>query len=212
MVCLISIIPNICFTSNWLNFGGGTGIVWFIVLYCIGGYIRKFIVINQKSSIIFAKYLSIALLVPISRFLIANISYKRLGQIKNDGIFYSYNSVLVLGASVYLFLFFLSIKIRNIYFEKIILYFSSASFGIYLLHDNPYVRKLLWNYLNLHKYAEERYFVLILIIVVMFVFGLGTVIEKMRKKFMHIYDNRLSIKIAKKIEVIITYIVVKKEI
>ena len=41
-VSLFSIIPTLAFYSNTFNFGGGYGVVWFLVLYIIAGYIRKY--------------------------------------------------------------------------------------------------------------------------------------------------------------------------
>ena len=65
--------------------------------------------------------------------------------------------LLIILVSLLLFIGFQKTKIRN---NKIINHISSATFGIYLIHDNPYIRSFLWNLLNKGKeYSNKPNFI-----------------------------------------------------
>lgn len=63
--------------------------------------------------------------------------------------FYSRNSLLTIILAILLLLCFKDIKLKSI---KFVNYFASLAFGIYLIHDNYYVR--IWMYDNLFHCKE----------------------------------------------------------
>lgn len=180
LIALFSAWPNLFFLSVGLNFGGSFGIVWFFVLYCIGAYIRKY---SKKESNVWkwvGSYLILSGLIPFSKFILSKISVKYLNSFVPDSLFYSYNSILVLGASIALFNIFIRIQIKNTFFLHMIRFFSGSVFGIYLIHDNPFIREYMWNTLAISQYLNFKGFPFIMLGTVLLIFMIGTFIDKLR--------------------------------
>lgn len=187
-VALFSIHPSLLFYSQGLNFGGGTGIVWFLVLYLIAAYIKKYHKPNFRPRSYIILYIIFSALVPISKFTLELCSKQTNINISNNGILsklinniYQYNSFFVLCGSVLIFLVFLNIK--NDFLSKKILYVSPLCFGIYLIHDNNNIRPLLWGLINPSLYTEKWFFPLLLFLVVILIFIFCAFIEVIRIKF-----------------------------
>jgi len=136
----------------------GMDAMWYIVLYFVAVYIRRFTKWGDEDTSGEQKgfmstpfpglilYLAGCLLIYGEAMLLRSIYIKtdNLSYILN--ISYAYNHVLVLAASVALFTFFLKIKVSKkagIVFE----FLGKYSLGVYLLHENLSIR-----------YAWERLF------------------------------------------------------
>jgi len=185
---LFSIWPNIFFFSGTLSFGGGEGVVWFIVLYLVAAYLRLYYQPSYKMKKYIYIYIIITLLLPLSRFMISMLSITSLSDIfsadlfiKGSSIFYSYNSILVYPSSIALFVLFLNINIKNEYFKKVILLFSPLTFGVYLIHDNKHMRFVLWEYVNAPLYISQWYFPIFMVVIIMLIYLACSFIEKLRK-------------------------------
>lgn len=120
---------------------------------------------------------AIALLSEIKSF---NILSDEL-LLKGSGIFYSYNSIFVYPASVALFVFFLNVNVRNQYLKNVILFFFPLTLGVYLIHDNKYMRTVLWNYVNAPIYIPQWYFPILMIAIIISIYIICSFIEKSRK-------------------------------
>lgn len=186
-IALFSIHPSIMFYSQGLNFGGGTGIVWFLVLYLIAAYIKRYYKPNFRPKAYIILYIIFSALVPISKFTIEICSKSSITKIAStDNVsklidkIYQYNSFFVLCSSVLIFLIFLNIK--NNFFSKKILYISPLCFGIYLIHDNNNLRPLLWGLISPYLYTEKWYFPLLLFFIVILIFICCCSIEIIRNK------------------------------
>ena len=59
--------------------------------------------------------------------------------------FFKNNSIFALAASVGTFILFLNIKVKKALISKVSLTFGSAAFGVYVIHNHPYLRDLLWD-------------------------------------------------------------------
>lgn len=180
LTLLFSVWPTFFFLSVSLNFGGGFGIVWFFVLYCIGAYIRKYVKKDRNVWRWAGAFVILAGMIPLSKFVIAGISGKYLNNFVPDSMFYSYNSILVLGASIALFGTFLRIEIKDKFFSDSICFFAGSVFGVYLIHDNPFVREYMWQTLNMPQYVDRAYFLFIMAGIVLLIFLSGTIIDKVR--------------------------------
>ena len=117
-------------------------LVVFVVLYLMGGYMRFYCNINNKTVKSWGKkILLISLVMIYASILLIDI----VGNIMNfnKGIFYytGYQSILALFMAVGLFLVFKNIKISD---SRIINMVASSVFGIYLIHDNPIISKIVW--------------------------------------------------------------------
>jgi surface polysaccharide O-acyltransferase-like enzyme len=71
--------------------------------------------------------------------------------------FYEYYSIIVVLSSVFLFLAFLSIKIKGK--KEYLVKISSYVFVVYLIHEHPSLRKVLWDTITPFKYSDSVVFI-----------------------------------------------------
>ena len=120
-----------------------------LICYCIGRLLYFFIQAENK----LLKYRSILYFIVYVIFCI--ISF--LGTVflyfitkKNYWFRVSiYSSPITLLASISLFLTFFNLKMKN---SKCINFFGHSTFGIYLIHETPLVRPVLYKFLNAYQY------------------------------------------------------------
>lgn len=142
-----SVVPNIFYSSSWLNWGGSSGIVWFIFLYLVAAYIRLYVDIAQISLRKLLPLLILFMLLPlISKIIIANLSLYFTGNIIGSSIFFVKNSIIIFPMSVLFFLTFMKINISGKISEKIVPFFASSIFAVYLISENIYLREYLWSW------------------------------------------------------------------
>lgn len=65
----------------------------------------------------------------------------------------TYSSPITILASIFFFLTFLNLRIKN---SKFINYFANATFGIYLLHESPLLKDNLYRLVNASKYYYSQ--------------------------------------------------------
>jgi len=124
----------------------GMDAMWYIVIFMVAVYIRRFVVIKSKT-VFLVLYLVFSVLILGESLVIRNIflSSGRLSHIM--GISYNYNHLLTLASSVMLFIFFLNVKVPEAA-GKIFAILGKYSLGVYLLHENLSIRyywqPLLW--------------------------------------------------------------------
>ena len=142
MIILWSIFPTFTFAGFEYN-----DLIWFIVLYFIGSFIRLYVDINKLSNkkliLIFTisllvSYLSYMLFCSIG-LLINNKSLLTIAQ-----ACYLENNIFILISSLSLLLIFLK---RKNFSNKYINFISGSMLGVLLIHDNLFVRKYLWKIL-----------------------------------------------------------------
>lgn len=147
----------------------GFSVYWFIYLYLIGGYIRLY-VNDEKKLFLKSKKTKFAIWIIVIAFQIF-ISYN---ETKNIRLFLKYDNVYTLIKTLLIFMIFKDLKIKNEKLNKLILAISPLTLGVYLLHDNRYVRSLLWNdLLTPFQYvgSAKLYFVMIISVIGIFIFG-----------------------------------------
>ena len=110
------------------------------------------------------------------------LSSKIEGIDKYSGWFYKYNSILVLWSSISLFIIFLNFKINNFKISRFIRFFASATFGVYLLHNNPSLRDYFWSVLNITSFINNWWSIFAYIGIIIAIFLTCTFIEVIRKK------------------------------
>lgn len=130
--------------------GGGNGILWFVVLYLWGAYIRKYgiNILNKFGKTTF-RYCAICLIAFIlSTLMIFSIKVVDIpGEDFITSILWSYASIPVLLGSIFVFLIFLKIRIPEGIGRKISVV-SSSTLGVYLIHDSEWIRSSLWSFIN----------------------------------------------------------------
>lgn len=104
--------------------------------------------------------------------------------------------------AIILFVFFKDIRVTNKIINKAIAYFAPLSFGVYLIHESPYIRKVLWETVNPIKYLSKSNGILIIymLLVVVLIFICGCLVEYFRKFIVNCIGGRLINKLSTKIE------------
>ena len=149
--------------SNPLGLSNGYSVLWFIVLYIIAAYIRKYDYSIKRP---FLLYLCGAITMFLIWLLLHQLrnSIGILKEYKLEDYYYNYCSVLNLFSSVSLFVFFLRKNIRK--GKQIISVITPLTLGVYLIHDNVRLRKLLWpftmNLISMPFYARALFSVVII--------------------------------------------------
>lgn len=195
MIIIWSVIPSIFgfINNNTENFLFYNRLIWIYIMYNIGYYIRNFTTKSKKRLKFYSRCLILSVIV-----LLISISFLDYIGIKyvffSDRAFFLWtpNSILLLIMSCSLFMIFGYIKIINRYIN----YVASFTFGVYLFHDNDYIRILLLNIIfNSKQYQNNNKLGIYLLMITVFVYLLSLVIETIRK---HIFEKIFD-KIRKKI-------------
>lgn len=177
--CIIPTFKLIVFQFNSL--------IWFIVLYCVAGYIRLYSddwKISNKVCFVFS-----GLIVVITYFLV---------------IFFYQNSHLfamqTLSMFLISFLLFLGFKKTNIEYNFFVNNIASTTFGIYLIHDNAYMRSFLWiDFFKVKVFRNSNFLIPYSIYICLIVFVTCTIIDLIRQytieqyymKFISIIEQKL---------------------
>ena len=122
----------------------GSDLTFFLFLYCLGAYLRLYHEENRRKASFW--FLCAFGIVTVCIGIIVAVDIwddHSMGKVKLlDYLFNYQNHVLILLLSLFLFLGFKALNIKN---NRIINWVSSLTFGIYLIHDNWQIRRYLWN-------------------------------------------------------------------
>ena len=169
--CIIPTFTNRVWESNEL--------LWFVFLYALAGYLRLYVDISAVKS---GRWLLPAFVVMLLTFLSA-VVFDVLGTkislfASHATFFYDMQKLPVLAAAVMLFVGFSNARIGYVPFINIV---SSACFGVYLIHDNNYIRPLLWHTLFKNAaYQDSRYLIPYTLLEIVLVFVACTILELLR--------------------------------
>lgn len=154
---------------------------WFIFLYIIASYIKLYVHLSLNYMLHLKR-----VLIGIAIYLISILAFNLFGDILNNkfllknSIYLSNpKSILLLFISVELLMMFLSMKKWSNKFVNII---ASATLGVYLIHDNNFVRPYLWKDLldNQSMYHSE-YLIFHAICSIILVYIICTIIDLLRQ-------------------------------
>ncbi len=173
-VILFSSVP---FFNRSLIFNND--LIWFVLLYLIAGYINiygfdkrfkhKTYLIGFISLYLFTYILGVS-------FLIFNKDYAYKDY--SSYYFFSQDKITFLLISIFLFCFFATMKERK---NKIINLIAASTFGVYLIHDNPYIRNYIWKELfKVSSYINSPYLFLYSILITFIIFIVCTFIDLIR--------------------------------
>lgn len=150
-ICLVVLLFLFCFYS--LDFGdnfvlnGGYSLLWIAMLYLIGGYIFKYNPLSKiKNYQLILIVLACILFTWIPRFIIESFYdrggiFQKLYGFKDD--FISYTSPTITIIAISLLELFSRMKLNKI--KSVVTFFASTSFGVYLIHVQNNIWKLLYN-------------------------------------------------------------------
>lgn len=179
---IFSIIPS--FTISDAFIGDGYTLYNFIYLYLIGAYIRIYTSTNKykdKTKIL----IFLTIIYPIINFS-STLIFKYLVPFSNLSIkFYknsfNYNNPIVILQSVTLFLLFSTFNLKS----KIINTMSKLTLGIYLMHDNKFIRNYIYKYLKIDNGVITSFsFIFYVLLISLIIFLFCAIIEWSRQKIL----------------------------
>lgn len=169
------IIPT--FTTSNLNF---SNFIWFITLYIIGAYFRlnKETVLNhRKGNLLVLSGSVLTLLLAVISFDWLSISNAQLGSYATW--FAGLNKLPAVAISISLFVLF---KNWQLPYNKGINSIATTTLGIYLIHDNPFVRSVLWTkILKSNTFLHSPYLIVHCLLSVVAIFIIACLIDKIRQ-------------------------------
>ena len=205
---LVSVISFIMGVLSFPN--DGFTLYQFIFLYLIGGYLKKYPLeksyLLKKCSkqlfqvILISVFLSCVLLnfctyITVFALKDVNTIFNAIYTTMSQTIMWYSNPFVIIQTVAYL-LFFNTLNIKS----KLINMLSSLTCGIYLIHDNVYVRNLIYVQLGVDKgpiYSTR--FVLYILLVTVVIYVVCAVIEFCRQLlFKFIKERKISIKLRNK--------------
>ena len=168
--------------NNITSIGYDFGIVWFIALYAISAYIR----LHQSKVFDNKKLCIITIIITFCMFF--------FGKVFLDLVLFEMKNLTCLISAIAIFCFFKNLKIKH---NPSINTIAAATFGVYLIHDNPIVRNWLWtDFLHCPEYATQDGFLIFAILTLVALYILFTFIEILRSKLFSKISKSFKNKIA----------------
>ncbi len=169
--CIIPTFLAMSFQSNYL--------LWFMFLYALAGYIRLY---GFPPSLSAGKCLLLHFLCMLLTFgsaVVLDILGTRIPVLAAKAtFFYDMEMLPIFLAALFLFLSFLKLDIGS---RPLINSVSAAMFGVYLIHDHPYVRRFLWQSVFANAFhADSHLLIPYSLLVISLVFVGCTAIELFR--------------------------------
>lgn len=179
-----------------------SNIDWFILVYLIGAYLKKYRIKyfeNQKRNIVI---LSSFVFVGIITIFILDKLYDRLGF---NPLHFTLpmNQIICLAISIYLFVIFKNISIKD---NKTVNKIASCTLGVYLIHGHILARDIIWyNVYNITEFTNSKYLVIyeIFVVVTLYIFCVfidfirQNTVEKLYMKFIDRIEEKYGGKIKK---------------
>lgn len=164
-----SIIPNKIIADS------GYGIINFIVLYVIGGYLKLHYNNSKNFSYWGIRYILFSSLTFISLFIPA---------IKDNA--WAYYFITNIFSAICLFNAFNKINIKS----NIINTIAASVFGVFILHLNPYILNIQYKIAKTDLFWNSKFMILHMIITCIFIFSIFVFVDILRKKlFDKIFNN-----------------------
>ncbi len=172
LLVINSIIP--IYLKNNVALNTGNSVFWFINLYLIAAYLKKYPKDFKKFNLLITTIISIL----ISAFL-ATICYNKF-DFNTAMHIYKYNLIFALIPSVTIFMIATNSKktYSNI-ISKIITFLSSSTLAVYLISDNSLLRNILWNNIIItNKYTNTYIYPIYILITSIIIFLICILIDK----------------------------------
>ena len=170
LTIFLSVIPSSYSEFNYISF---SYLGYMILLYLIGGYINIYGINIRHKIILLILGIVIIVLLIVFPYLLYNIStYNWLTGV---------NNIVMLIIAVLMFDIFLEMNIK---YNKFINIISNSILGVYLIHDDLYMRNIIWNkFVIADQYMHYKWYFLYIIIGSVAVFVSCIIIDKIFRIF-----------------------------
>ncbi|WP_430538303.1 acyltransferase [Clostridium perfringens] len=176
-ILIFSIIPTFYPLADYnINLKGGTNLIWFIILYFTGAYIRKYKIDFEKRKKLFIIF-SCMFIVIFTKISFCFILNRTVG----GAIFYHHNSIFIYISSVTIFLLFKNLNIKNDFIKKCILLGASVSFGVYIIHENIFIKNFIWDKILDIQNLNSKYWPIFAILTILIIFIFCSILEYFRQ-------------------------------
>lgn len=158
----------------------GFSVWWLAIVYILGAGIKKYRMEERFSR----KTLQLFLISDVLITSVLKLLMQKYG-INIWGRLYSYNAPNIIFMAVVLFMLFLKIDFKKFLLKgKVLRLFSSATFGVYLIHNNNYFNDLIFKNIFINIPTDNVIiFVFCFYFSIVFVYVACTVLELLRIKF-----------------------------
>ncbi|APX71970.1 acyltransferase [Companilactobacillus allii] len=192
LLSFLTVIWVIIPTVSNLKLAGYSDYAWFLYLYLLAGFIRNFGINISKAVLRWILFGSAA----VTILLVADLNI--LGathQLFMDyAIFFIFqNKIPIVLMSVSLFLLAKEWKLGSNRFINTV---SSATLGVYLIHDNVVIRVALWTFVNNAQYKTLLSSIGMGVIISAVIYVLCTIVDLVRQLFLAKLMNWLANKLA----------------
>jgi surface polysaccharide O-acyltransferase-like enzyme len=184
---VLSLWPTVLPFGFSLDKTNGLSIIQFIFLYFIASYIRLYWNHEIKKGYYLSAYILLTLMITASKFGLTALGFHAL-----SGMFFEYNSVTVILSSVMLFMYFRNVSIKSTVIIKIICSVSALTFGVYLIHEDIFLRGILYkNILHTDLYLNTPYFIPASVITITGIFVVCISIDALRKQLFTAFEHSM---------------------
>ena len=144
---------------------GGYGIINFVVLYSIGGYIKLYH--NKKSKNIY--YILIFIIMALTTFLFS---------IKYNQTSWKYDFISVMIGGIMLFMIFKNIELNS----KVINFFARYAFGVYIIHGDYQVTEFIYKgILKCNLFYNSNFYIIHIFISILCIYIVCSIIDYFRE-------------------------------
>lgn len=183
LIVVFTILPTFTRVSALNSPSNGATTFSLIIIYFIGGYIRKYEEDFSKNNI--KKYILLLIFSVGSLFvlsLILNVAYKMnlvdINIRNHFGAFMRTNSPFEILAGTSLFLIFKNLDLK---YSKLVNNIAKSMISVYIIHTNPIVMEIIWNKIvRIKQYYMNPFIILIEIGVGLSIFAVCTLIDQLR--------------------------------
>lgn len=188
MMILWCVIPTL--TNRYMGSGdsSGEGLIWFFVMYSIGGYIRRFEndvnendVKSVKKNIYIYIFLIGAFLFYVGTVVSLDLLSARFPAVRGHEVYFrGAQRIPQVVLSVSVFMLFTKINLGK---NKAVNQVASATFGVYLIHTHPYIRAYILEHYFDPSLASSPVLVLYALLISVVTYVTCTMIDMLRIKF-----------------------------
>jgi surface polysaccharide O-acyltransferase-like enzyme len=183
---VISLIVMWSFIPTLFNVTFGfSELMWFISLFIIAAYIRRFL--TQPLSNIAKRWLlvvwGISVVSLVGSVILADLAAQTDPKALENALYLSnLNMLPTVLIAITAFVWVLGTKPRH---SRIINFLAASVFGIYLFHDHPISRAILWGIVFRNvAYQTSPFLVLHAMMAVVIVFGVGVLVDTIKRQLL----------------------------
>lgn len=142
IITIIVLMSLINLINEPFKMNSGYSFIWLIFLYFIGAYIKKYNIGEKISKIKVLIGILISILLTITTKLVFTKYPNLTLNIITSDTLVKYISFTILFIAIGLLLIFSNLRINNKYLKRFIKRLAPATFGVYLIHEQPVIRKV----------------------------------------------------------------------